>query len=44
LKPKIILVLMRETNGIAARKVIFVFHSVGKDYFPVAISADEDNF
>ncbi len=33
-----------ETKGIAARKVIFVFHSVGKDYFPAAISADEGNF
>jgi hypothetical protein len=33
-----------ETKGIAARKVIFVFHSVDKDYFPAAISADQGNF
>jgi hypothetical protein len=33
-----------EIKGVAARKVIFVFHSVGKDYFPAAISADEENF
>jgi hypothetical protein len=37
-------VLIMKTNDVAARKVIFVFHSVGKDYFPAAISADEENF
>jgi chorismate mutase len=42
--PKSILVLIIETNYIAARKVISVFHSVGKDYFPAAILAEEGNF
>ncbi len=37
-------VLTMQVNENAARKEIFVFHSVGKDFFSAAISADEGNF